>query len=139
MANETKRDITITISATGVTGGITIPIEEPRKVVKKIVKKDVSRGQVFRDGRILYKEGKIIPIHLSDCDICGEIELRVGTNCPYCNFQCCKTCFETYLLSTPGDSKCMSCKANFDLHTVWKLCTQPTYKKYLDFRLEQLL
>ena len=48
------------------------------------------------------------------CSICCEKFSKTKRKqiiCPYCNFQCCKTCFETYLLlDNEIYSKCMSCK-----------------------------
>ena len=132
MANETKTiDMIMTTGKGAVTNEtkVTIP-----------VKSVVARGVTYRLGRTIIGEGKFIPPHCCDCDICGETGFRLGVACPYCNFICCKTCFDTYILTTTGDTKCMSCKAIFDLNTVWKLCiTSVTYKKYLDFRLDQLI
>lgn len=48
------------------------------------------------------------------CSICCEKFSKTKRKqiiCPYCSFQCCKTCFETYLLlDNEIYSKCMSCK-----------------------------
>jgi hypothetical protein len=131
MANETKMSDMIMTIGRGVMNMIMnigrIEVDSP---VKKLV----------GNRRVGSREGKIIPSHSCDCDICGETKLTLSVTCPYCNFTCCKTCFDTYLLTTTGDAKCMSCKAIFDLTIVWKLCiTSVTYKKYLDFRLDQLM
>jgi hypothetical protein len=71
-----------------------------------------------------------------DCDRCGENSSKKA-KCPFCDFVCCQTCFDTYILTTTGDTKCMNCKEHFDLNTIWKLSTR--FNNYLDFRFEQLL
>ena len=75
-----------------------------------------------------------------DCDICGE-KRWARVTCRYCNFECCTQCFDTYLLSTPGDSKCMNCKAIYDMDTIYQLCgsRKKTYKEYGDFKLDQII
>lgn len=129
MANESKKDIIITINAFGIRGlGVSRAEQKNQEVVQ--VKKKIIRKKV---------EGKTIHAHTIDCNICGEDGIMVKITCPYCNFGCCKNCFDTYILTTQGDTKCMSCKVNFDLNTVWKLCNKTVYKKYLDFRLDQLI
>lgn len=115
MANETKRDMNMTRATNGDT------MTKPKRIVRK------------------FPEGKTIPGLCLDCDICGEGEFKHRIKCPYCGFGCCKPCFDTYLLSTPGDSKCMSCKRIFDLDTVWKLCNNTIYKKYMDYKIDQLI
>ena len=72
-----------------------------------------------------------------DCNICGENYIAKEAKCPFCDFVCCQTCFDTYLLTTRGDTKCMNCKEHFDLNTIWKL--SKSFNNYLDFRFEQLL
>jgi hypothetical protein len=75
-----------------------------------------------------------------ECNICGdEYTMKTSITCPYCKFRCCKKCFDTYLLTTPGDTKCMSCKQVYDLDTVFKLCNKTTYKKYTDYKFEQVV
>lgn len=75
-----------------------------------------------------------------DCDICGE-KRWARVTCRYCNFECCTQCFDTYLLSTSGDSKCMNCKAIYDMDTIYQLCgsRKKTYKEYGDFKLNQII
>ena len=121
MATESKQNnMTITIS-----NGNTIE------------KKKIVRRNKFTD--------KIIPgMCISECEICGELDLLSSKitpkiNCPYCPFGCCKKCFDYYILNTPGDTKCMSCKREYDLDTIWKLCNNSVYKSYTDYKFEQLV
>jgi hypothetical protein len=87
---------------------------------------------------ILIDKSRKIKVIQPECDICGE-GYTVNTVCPYCNFECCKKCFDKYLLTTTGDTKCMSCKQTYDLDTIWKLCNKKTYKEYTEFKHEQLI
>lgn len=99
-----------------------------------ISKKKIVRRNKFTD--------KIIPgICISECEICGELSSKITPkiNCPYCPFGCCKKCFDYYILNTPGDTKCMSCKREYDLDTIWKLCNNTVYKSYTDYKFEQLV
>ena len=103
-----------------------VPKSKPPQKIKKIQKNVLSiLPSVFPD---------------MDCDICGdEYTMKNSITCPFCKFRCCKKCFDTYLMTTPGDTNCMSCKQVYDLDTVWKLCNKTTYKKYTDYRFEQLV
>ena len=50
------------------------------------------------------------------CNICAENfnkSSRSLVKC-ICDFECCRSCFKTYLLSKTDDSSCMSCKMVFD-------------------------
>ena len=119
MATESKQNnMTITIS-----NGTTIE------------KKKIIRRNKFTD--------KIIPGICLECDICGDTDLSLKImpkiKCPYCPFGCCKKCFDYYILNTPGDTKCMSCKREYDLDTIWKLCNNTVYKSYTDYKFEQLV
>lgn len=79
-------------------------------------------------------------IKCPECDICGE-KRWARVKCRYCDFECCAQCFDTYLLSTPGDSKCMSCKAIYDTDTIFQLCgtRKKTFKEYEDFKIQQII
>lgn len=75
-----------------------------------------------------------------ECDICGEDYSNFNkVKCPFCDFFCCATCFNRHLLTTTGDTKCMSCKQNYDMDTVWKLSSTKIYKDYINFKHEQLI
>ena len=86
------------------------------------------------------KTNNMLTIKCPECDICGE-KRWARVKCRYCNFECCVQCFDTYLLTTPGDSKCMSCKAIYDMDTIYQLCglRKKTYKEYGDFKLNQII
>ena len=79
-------------------------------------------------------------LKLIDCDICGN-ERKSPVKCRYCEFSCCTTCFDKYLLTTPGDSKCMNCKAIYDTDTIYNLCSsrKKTYTAYTEFKLNQII
>ena len=50
------------------------------------------------------------------CNICAEKfnkSSRALVKCN-CDFECCRSCFKTYILSKTDDSSCMSCKIVFD-------------------------
>ena len=87
-----------------------------------------------------------------ECDICGEnmctcsavgcvCKRRSRVKCTYCDFECCSTCFDTYLLTTTGDSKCMNCKAIYDTDAIYKLCgsRKKTYTSYVEFKFQQII
>ena len=87
-----------------------------------------------------------------ECDICGEnmcgcsaygciCKRRARVKCTYCDFECCSTCFDKYLLTTTGDSKCMNCKAIYDTDAIYKLCgsRKKTYTSYVEFKLNQII
>lgn len=47
------------------------------------------------------------------CSVCTEpytIELRKRIDCNYCDFKACSQCHQRYLLDTPQDAHCMSCR-----------------------------
>lgn len=79
-------------------------------------------------------------LKLIDCDICGD-ERKSPVKCRYCDFACCTTCFDKYLLTTTGDSKCMNCKAIYDTDTIYNLCSsrKKTYTAYTEFKLNQII
>jgi len=59
--------------------------------------------------------------------------------CPFCNFESCKTCTQTYLLSNIENVHCMKCKHEFDRIFVDSFCTKrfrnTEYKKHREIVL----
>jgi hypothetical protein len=79
-----------------------------------------------------------------DCIICTETMAKSKfLRCPYCSFECCKNCTETFLLGLDDDNpRCMntSCKKVWSLTFVANNFRQVFYKKtYRDRRTTILL
>ena len=54
----------------------------------------------------------------SECSVCCDTFTkmkRMKVNCCYnnCNFECCRECLQTYLLSNTKEPQCMSCNKTF--------------------------
>lgn len=70
---------------------------------------DANATGLKSNGTILEKKKrlkKVVPV----CQICGEVinkSTRLLVECPYCKFDCCRTCCETYVLNE-STVKCMS-------------------------------
>jgi len=53
---------------------------------------------------------------MSECSVCTEkftCEMRKRIDCPSCEFKACAQCHQRYLLSTPEDTHCMSCRTGW--------------------------
>jgi hypothetical protein len=53
----------------------------------------------------------------NDCSICANSytdKTRKSISCPYCQFSSCLTCIKRYMLETPEDTHCMSCRRAWD-------------------------
>jgi len=71
------------------------------------------------------------------CSVCCEKfnkTTRKNVTCPFCNFESCKTCVQTYLLSNVENAHCMKCKHEFNRGFVDSFCTKRfrniEYKKH---------
>ena len=71
------------------------------------------------------------------CGVCCERFNKTNhkkVSCPFCDFESCKTCCQTYLLSTSEDPHCMSCKKLHNREFVDSFCTKrfrnTEYKKH---------
>lgn len=67
------------------------------------------------------------------CNICIEPfnrSNRVMIACIRCDFESCRECNETYLMSSKELSHCMNCKCDWDYRTLHSLFTQTFQKKY---------
>lgn len=61
------------------------------------------------------------------CSICLEDfnKMRhLKVSCPFCKFETCKTCTQTYLLSTTQDPHCMNCKHEWNREFIDSFCTK---------------
>lgn len=61
------------------------------------------------------------------CSICLEDFNKMKhlkVSCPFCNFDTCKTCAQTYLLSTTQDAHCMECKHEWNREFIDSFCTK---------------
>src|SRR6056300_234451 len=71
------------------------------------------------------------------CGVCCERFNKTNHKkvcCPFCDFESCRTCTQTYLLSTSEDPHCMSCKKVHNREFVDSFCTKrfrnEEYKKH---------
>src|SRR6056300_2028191 len=71
------------------------------------------------------------------CGVCCEGYNKTNHKkvcCPFCDFESCRTCTQTYLLSTTEDPHCMSCKKAHNREFVDSFCTKRfrnhEYKKH---------
>lgn len=54
-------------------------------------------------------------IGLGECSVCVErLTASRRAQCVYCEYLSCKSCVQRYLLGTPDDANCMSCRRSFD-------------------------
>lgn len=78
-----------------------------------------------------------------ECIVCRDkysLRVRKPTQCPYCQFTCCMSCFKQYLLSMTSDPACMSCKVQFSYEFLIENLP-PTFwhHEYKNFRKNILL
>lgn len=77
-----------------------------------------------------------------DCSICCEKLTKTNKEikCQYCEFMSCKKCNERYLLESPDDPHCMSCRKAWDTNFMQKTFTSAFMnKKYKEHRENVLL
>lgn len=61
------------------------------------------------------------------CTICFEDWTktnRLKVTCPFCDFESCKTCTQTYILSSSQEPHCMSCKHELNRAFIDTFCTK---------------
>ena len=61
------------------------------------------------------------------CDVCCNTFNKTNhkkVSCSFCDLGACRTCCQTYLLSTVEDAHCMGCKARWDRQFVDTWCTK---------------
>ena len=59
-----------------------------------------------------------------DCTICCEqynIKDKCKAICPYCHFECCQKCIETFLINTMENANCMNCHRAWDIDVLEKM------------------
>jgi len=64
---------------------------------------------------------------MSTCTVCCDKynkTQRVKVTCPHCDYEACKTCIQTYLLSTTEEPHCMKCKHEHDREFIDSFCTK---------------
>lgn len=64
---------------------------------------------------------------MGDCSICCEklnLSNHKKVQCPFCDFNACRECVQTYLVSTINDPHCMSCKKEWNREFVDSSCTK---------------
>ena len=72
------------------------------------------------------------------CSICLEDfnkTKHLKVSCPFCEFDTCKTCAQTYLLSTSQDAHCMDCKHEWNREFIDTFCTKAFRNK--DYKLHR--
>jgi len=60
------------------------------------------------------------------CDVCCESWNKTNhkkVSCSFCDFECCRSCCQKYLLSVAEDAHCMGCKTRWDREFVDSWCT----------------
>ena len=73
---------------------------------------------------------------MTECNICGEVfnKIKKKTHCPKCEFECCKHCLQTYILSRVDEPHCMNCKTQFNDEFLYentnKTFMNQTYKNH---------
>ena len=64
---------------------------------------------------------------MSTCTVCCDKynkTQRIKVMCPHCDYEACKTCIQTYLLSTTEEPHCMKCKHEHDREFIDSFCTK---------------
>lgn len=69
------------------------------------------------------------------CEICIEPMTKSRkVICPFCEYTCCKTCYERFLTTSSKDPSCISCSRYFDREVLLQLCAKTfinnTYKRH---------
>lgn len=76
------------------------------------------------------------------CSVCYEKFNKINhfkVTCPYCNFDACKTCVQTYLLSTTQEPHCMNCNHEFNREFIDSFCTKKFRNNYFKKHRENVL
>ena len=79
---------------------------------------------------------------MTDCGICCETYNRSNhkiVECPFCDFNACRTCTQTYLVSSVNDPHCMGCKKQWNREFIDQSCTKSFRNKELKQHREQIL
>lgn len=76
------------------------------------------------------------------CSVCYENFNKINhlkVTCPFCDLDACKTCVQTYLLSTSQDPHCMGCKHEFNREFIDSFCTRIFRNKEFKIHRENVL
>ena len=76
------------------------------------------------------------------CSICLEDFNKtkyLKVTCPFCEYDTCKTCTQTYLLSTSQDPHCMNCKHEWNREFIDSFCTKVFRNKDYKLHRENIL
>lgn len=77
---------------------------------------------------------------MKECIICcNSMSEKSTTSCPFCDFECCKNCIQTYSMELTEDLNCMNCHRYFDRTTQRKMFTKTFIDKTYKARREELL
>ena len=64
---------------------------------------------------------------MSTCTVCCDKYNKtrhIKVTCPHCNYEACKSCIQTYLLTTTEEPHCMKCKHEHDREFIDSFCTK---------------
>ena len=78
-----------------------------------------------------------------ECQVCCNNYTKFKNkkiSCPFCNYDCCSSCFQTYLTSSTHNTECMNCRKELTLDFI-STNTSKTFhnKTYRDKRANDLL
>jgi hypothetical protein len=115
-------------------------VQEPKKLAKRALKPKQEQNKEKKKT----EKNETKPKKISqDCDICAEtLNKDKVISCPYCSFECCKKCVETFLLGIDDDvPRCMSsnCKKVWSLTFIATNFTKIFYNKHYRDRRSFLL
>ena len=77
-----------------------------------------------------------------ECSVCvGAYNktIRKKVVCPFCHYECCKSCAQAYILSIMDDPHCMNCKQAHDREFVDSFCTRLFRNRELRLHRENVL
>lgn len=76
-----------------------------------------------------------------DCPVCCEkiTKRNVEVKCGFCDYNCCRDCFQNYILSRPVIPSCMNCNHEFNNQFLMNVCTKTFINKDYKKTKEQFL
>jgi len=78
-----------------------------------------------------------------ECQVCCNNYTKSKNkkvSCPFCNYDCCTSCFQTYLLNSTHNTECMNCRKELTLDFIGlNTCKTFHNKTYRDKRAKDLL
>jgi len=76
------------------------------------------------------------------CSVCFESfnkKNHLKVSCPFCELEACKTCVQTYLLSSTQEPHCMGCKHELNREFIDSFCTKIFRNKHFKLHRENVL